>query len=938
MQTRRTHSRLLAAAALALLAAFAPLAAQNRAPQGAIDIPKVQFEKFALPNGLEVIVSPDHRLPIVAVNLWYHVGPANEVAGRTGFAHLFEHLMFQGSKHTPHDAHFQMLEAAGATNINGTTDYDRTNYFETVPSNQFELALWIESDRMGYLLDSIDQKEFANQQDVVRNERRQTTENRPYGNAEEELVHMLYPQTHPYYAAVIGSHADIQAARLDDAREFFKRYYAPNNASISIVGDVDTAQAKKLVEKYFGTLKRGPAVPPIMVETPKITSERRKVVNDRIELPRVYISWLTPAIFKPGDADADIAAHILGGGRASRLYQKLVYEKQIAQDVNVYQYSLMLGSQFGIEVTARPGHTPEELEQAVNTELEALRTQPVEQREIDQGRTTIETQTITRLENLNGIANMLNSYNHFLHTPDYLQKDIERYRAVTPATVLAFARAQLQPSSRVVVYAVKGEPATGPQVPTPPAPTTAGAGTESVNPDEAWRAQMPKGGPAKGLQIAVPETAQLANGLTIILSNRKTLPIVAANLVVRSGSDANPPEMPGLANFTVSMLDQGTATRNAVQIANESAQLGATVNTNSSMDASTIAARSLKKNFAATLDLAADIALHPSFPAAEIERQRASRLGQLVQQRENANVLSGRIVNTALYGDRHPYGYTEIGTEASVRALTRDAMMTYWKQNFVPNNAALVVAGDITMAELRPLAEKVFGAWQRGMPAMPSLAAAATTQARIIIVDRPGAPQTQLRFGAIGAPRSVPEFQAIQIMNTELGGLFSSRINMNLREEHGYTYGAGSGFDFRRGAGPFQIATGVRTDVTAPAVTEILKEVRAMASAPMTAEQLERAKDSRTQTLPAGFQTSQATAASFAQVYVYDLGLDYYSHVADRVNAVTADQALAAAKKYLLPERMVIVAVGDRTKIEPELRKLNVAPVEVVTPEGKPAS
>jgi zinc protease len=331
------------------------------------------------------------------------------------------------------------------------------------------------------------------------------------------------------------------------------------------------------------------------------------------------------------------------------------------------------------------------------------------------------------------------------------------------------------------------------------------------------------------------------------------------------------------------------------------------------------------------------MALHPSFPAAEIERQRASRLGQLVQQRENANVLSARIVNTALYGDRHPYGYTEIGTEASVRALTRDAMMTYWKQNFVPNNAALVVAGDITMAELRPLAEKVFGAWQRGMPAMPSLAAAATTQARIIIVDRPGAPQTQLRFGAIGAPRSVPEFQAIQIMNTELGGLFSSRINMNLREEHGYTYGAGSGFDFRRGAGPFQIATGVRTDVTAPAVTEILKEVRAMASAPMTAEQLERAKDSRTQTLPAGFQTSQAAAASFAQLYVYDLGLDYYSHVAERVNAVTADQALAAAKKYLLPERMVIVAVGDRAKIEPELRKLNVAPVEVVTPEGKPA-
>ena len=436
----------------------------------------------------------------------------------------------------------------------------------------------------------------------------------------------------------------------------------------------------------------------------------------------------------------------------------------------------------------------------------------------------------------------------------------------------------------------------------------------------------------------MPETAQLANGLTLILSARRGLPVAAANLVVKSGSDTNPSDMPGLANFTVAMLDQGTATRSAVQIANETAQLGATVNTNSSMDASIVAARSLKKNFAATLDLAADIALHPSFPAAEIERQRASRLAQLVQQRENAAVLAARVVNVALYGERHPYGFTELGTEASVKALTRDVMMNFWKQNFVPNNAALVVAGDITMAELRPIAEKVFGAWQRGTPATPALATPSAPQARILIVDRPGAPQTQVRVGAIGAPRSVPEFQAMQVMNTALGGLFSSRINMNLREEHGYTYGAGSGFDYRRGAGPFAIATGVRTDVTAPSVTEILKEVRGMAAAPMKADELDRAKDARTQSLPAGFQTSQAAAASFAQVYIYDLGLDYYSHVAERVQAVTADQALAAAKKYLAPERMVIVAVGDRSKIESELKALNIAPVEVVTPEGKPVS
>ena len=935
MQTRRISTRLLTAAIVATLSAIAPIAAQSRAQ--ATEIPKTQFEKYTLANGLEVILSQDRRLPIAAVNLWYHVGPANESQGRTGFAHLFEHLMFQGSKHTPKDSHFQMLEAAGATGINGTTDYDRTNYFETVPSNRLELALWIESDRMGYLLDAIDGKEFANQQDVVRNERRQTTENRPYGNAEEELVHMLYPQNHPYYANVIGSHADIQAARLDDAREFFKRYYAPNNASIAIVGDFDPVQTKQLVQKYFGTLKRGQPVPPINVQTPKITMERRKVVPDRIELPRVYMAWLTPPVFKPGDAEASMAAEILGGGRASRLYQKLVYEKQIAQNVSAYQQSLLLGSQFQIEATARPGHTAEELEAAINDELELLRTKPVEPRELEQARNTIETGAITRLENLNGVANMLNEYNHYLHDPGYLQKDVERFRAVTPAAVMAFARDQLQPNARAVVYAVKGEPVMAPQVPTPPAPTTAAAtGSESVNVEEAWRSEPPKPGPAKALQVPTPETAQLANGLTLILSTRRGLPVVAANLVVKSGSDTNPPDMPGLASFTVAMLDQGTATRSAVQIANDIAQLGATVNATSSMDATFVTARSLKKNFGATLDIAADIALHPSFPAADIERQRASRLAQLVQQRENAGILATRIVNVALYGERHPYGYTELGTEASVRALTRDAMVNFWKQNFVPNNAALVVAGDITMTELRPLAEKIFGSWQRGTPAMPALGTPSAPQAKILIVDRPGAPQTQLRVGAIGAPRAVPEFQAMQVMNTALGGLFSSRINMNLREEHGYTYGAGSGFDYRRGAGPFAIATGVRTDVTAPAVSEILKEVRGMADAPMKTEELERAKDARTQSLSAGFQTSQAAAGSFATLYVYDLGLDYYSRLTQAVQAVTADQTLAAAKKYLVPDRMVIVAVGDRAKIEPELRKLNIAPVEVVTPDGKP--
>ena len=470
---------------LSVLAIVPAPSAQRAAPVVAADIPRIAFEKYTLPNGLDVILSEDKRLPMVAVNVWYHVGPANEEPGRTGFAHLFEHMMFQGSKHVPPDTHFRFLEAAGASGINGTTDFDRTNYFETLPSNQLELALWLESDRMGYLLDKLDLPQLANQQDVVRNERRQSVENRPYGLAEEAVEQTVFPAGHPYYASVIGSHQDIQAAKLDDVKQFFKQYYAPNNASLAIVGDFDRARVKTLVAKYFGALKRGTQVPPIKAVTPPLTQERRLVVTDRVELPRVYLTWITAPIFKPGDADADIAATILGGGKSSRLYKRLVYEKQIAQNVSAQQYSLILGSLFQIEVTARPGHTAEELEKAVDEELDKLRTAPPEMAEVERARNTIETRVIEGLETLGGfggVADRLNSYNHYLGTPDYLRRDIERYRAVTPETMRAFANAQLKNSARAVVHAVPGEKVLGAPVPTPPAPQAKpGEDAESVN-------------------------------------------------------------------------------------------------------------------------------------------------------------------------------------------------------------------------------------------------------------------------------------------------------------------------------------------------------------------------------------------------------------------------------------------------------------------------
>jgi zinc protease len=462
-----------------------------------------------------------------------------------------------------------------------------------------------------------------------------------------------------------------------------------------------------------------------------------------------------------------------------------------------------------------------------------------------------------------------------------------------------------------------------------------GQGAESVNADEPWRKTQPAPPASRTyMQVPNPESITLANGLTVMLAPRRGLPVVAANLVIKTGSDSNPADAPGLANFSAAMLTQGTATRTAPQIADDVAQLGATLTAGSTMDASTISTRSLKKNFADALDLVADVALRPSFPAEELERQRTSRLGQLAQQRASAQTLASTIVANVLYGDAHPYGFAEIGTEASLKAMTRERLRAFWQQNFVPNNAALIVAGDISMAELRPLAEKAFGAWPRGTPARPVLTAPAHAASRVVIVDRPGAPQTQLRVAMIGAARSAADFRPAQVMNTAFGGLFSSRINMNLREKNGYTYGASSQFTFRKSPGPFQVASGVRTDVTGAAAAEMIKELRGMSAAAMPADELKRAKDSLAYSLPGAFETSADTAASLSNIYTYDLGLDYYATYAESVYAVTADQALAVATKYLVPDRFVVVAIGDRSKIEADLRKLNL-PIEIRDADGK---
>lgn len=430
-----------------------------------VPVPEIPFEKITLDNGLEVILSQDDRLPLVAVNLWYHVGAGNEVPGRSGFAHLFEHIMFQGSRNVPEDAFFPILEAAGAPLVNGTTDFDRTNYFETVPSNQLELALWLESDRMGFLLDTLTQERLDNQKAVVRKERQQSVENVPYGRAEERMFQLLFPAPHPYNGVVIGSHQDLEAATLDDVRGFFRTWYAPNNATVAIVGDFEREGALALVKKYFADIPRGPAPPELVIQTQPITAERREAMTDRVELPRVYMAWLSPAILQPGDAELQLAGRVLSEGKSSRLYVELVEKQQIAQSVSAWQYSLRQGSVFGVELTGKPGQDPAKLEAEAWKIIEGLRTQGPTDSELRRARRGLQAQVLRGLENLGGFggkADVLNHYNHFTGDPGGLGKELASLAAVD-AAAMKQALGALRTDNRVVIVVTPQAAASTPE-------------------------------------------------------------------------------------------------------------------------------------------------------------------------------------------------------------------------------------------------------------------------------------------------------------------------------------------------------------------------------------------------------------------------------------------------------------------------------------------
>lgn len=876
-------------------------------------LPPIKYEKYTLPNGLDVILHEDHSIPMVAVNVWYHVGSKNEKRGRTGFAHLFEHMMFQGSQHHDSD-YFAPLEKIGG-NLNGSTSPDRTNYWENVPSNYLELALWLESDRMGYLVPAMTQQKLDNQRDVVKNERRQGLDNEPYGKAEDLLGSLMYPPNHPYSWPVIGSMEDLSAASIEDVSEFFKMYYAPNNASLCVAGDFDPAAAKKMIEKYFGTIPPGPAIDRLSGWVPLLDGVKRSVAEDNVNLPRLYYSWPSSAYYAPGDAEFDLLANALTAGKTSRLYKALVYDQQIAQDVSAYQNSGELGGTFNVVVTAKEGRTLAELEKAVDAELQKVIASGITPAELQQAQTAWEARFVRGLQPVGGFggrADKLNEYNTMFGNPDRFQWDMERYTKATVADVQRYIKQYINLDKRVILHIV-------PQ------------GELVVAKADVDLSKVPQAAAEPSFTPPSIQRTKLSNGLDLLLVEDHKLPLVQANLVLKSGWAADPKDRPGSASLTAELLDEGTKTRSSLQVAEEAKRLGANLGTRSSFDGSNVSINVLKRNFDPALALMADVVLNPTFPAEELERQRKIYLGRIQQEGKEPFTSAFKMYLRTLFGPEHPYGqpYTGTGTESSIKSITRDDLVNYYKANFFPNNAAIVMVGDITLDEAKTKLENAFKSWQPGTVAQHEVPTPAPlTKTKVCVIDKPGAAQSVVMVGNLGITRNATDFTACDVMNNALGGQFTSRVNMNLREDKGYTYGAGSFFRALRGVGPFACYAPVQTQNTKETIVEMVKEIRDICNArPLTDAELRDSKNNMVKGFPQGFENMGSIAGQLAEMYQYDLPADEWKTYISRVNAIDGAAATKAAKDHLHPDALLIVVVGDRAKIEAGIKDLQLGDI-----------
>ncbi len=872
-----------------------------------IDDISIPYQKFVLKNGLTLIVHEDHKAPIVAVNIWYHVGSKNEKSGKTGFAHLFEHLMFNGSENY-NDDYFKIMEKIGSTDLNGTTNNDRTNYFETVPTSALDLTLWMESDRMGHLVGAIDTAKLNEQRGVVQNEKRQG-ENEPYALSDELITTGTHPKGHPYSWTVIGSMDDLNAASLNDVHEWFKSYYGAANATISIAGDVNTDEVKAKVEKYFGDIPSGPPVTKFQEYIAKMTGSRRQVAQDRVPQTRIIKVWNVPGWGTKELADLDLLSDVLSQGKTSRFYKRLVYEDQIATSASAFIDPLEIGGQFYIQADVKPGVDPAKVEKALDEELAKLLKSGPTEKELKRVKTQYFARFIRGIERIGGFggtSDILAQNQVYGGSPDYY-KIYNKYIADVTAKEMA-ATGNKWLSDGVYILQIN---------PFPKYETIA---------SDVDRKKLPETGTPPDATFPALQKAELSNGMKIILAERKSIPVINFNLLIDAGFASDQFAYPGVASMAMSMLDEGTKTKDALQISDEQQMLGANLGTGSNLDMGFVNLSAIKTNLDASLNLFADVVLHPSFPQKELDRLKKERIVAIQREKSSPIAMGLRVVPQFIYGKDHPYGlpFSGTGYETTTNKMTREDMVKFYDTWFKPNNATLVVVGDITMNEIKPKLEKLFANWKRGdVPKKIVKEVSPAEKPVIYLMDRPGS-QSTIIFGAQPAPPyGDKENVAIELMNDIIGGMFTSRINMNLREDKHWSYGSGSFIASARGQRPYIYYGIVQADKSKEALDEMINEVKNyVGDKPATDAEVTQVKEQSSLSLPGGWETNGRVANSLINMVSYNLSDDYYSTYPGKIKSVTTQEVDNVAKRVILPDHLIWIVVTDKSKAEAGLKEL----------------
>jgi zinc protease len=903
-----TH--LLATACLAGILAM-PLMAQ-------VDIP---YKKFVLDNGLTLLVHEDRKAPIVSVNVWYHVGSKNEKPGKTGFAHLFEHLMFNGSENF-NDDYFQAMERVGATNLNGTTNVDRTNYFQDVPRPAADLALWMESDRMGHMLGAVDQAKLDEQRGVVQNEKRQS-ENQPYAVAYELITKGTFPQGHPYSWTVIGEMEDLDAASLDDVHEWFRAYYGAANAVVSIAGDIGAEEAHGLVEHYFGSIPAGPPVARHRAWIARRTGEQRQTVQDRVPQARVMKVWNVPQWGTREAVLLDLATDVLAAGKSSRLFKRLVYEDQIATSATAYIRAQEIAGQVVVQGTAQPDGGLAAVEAAIDEELaKFLRDGPTED-ELARAKMAHKARFIRGVERIGGFggkSDILARNEVYVGDPSHYKKTLAWAEESTAEDIRAVAAEYLSDG----VYVLEIHPAL----------------ERSVSESQVDRSAPPSSDGFPEFVFPGTREAKLSNGLRVVHASRKSIPTIEFSLIVNAGYASDHGGIPGLAKMTAQMLDEGTEFLSALEISDESTRLGARIGAGASLDTATVTLSALSERLSESLDLYAEMVLRPAFPQAELDRLKRLQVAGIRQEMSRPFTVGLRLLPGLLYGPDHAYSapMTGSGTVESVTSISRDDVAGFHREWYRPDNATLVVVGDLPLETLQPMLEERFGQWKGGeAPPELEIGSASMADQRVVyLVDKPGALQSVIIAGLPAPPTNNPDEIAIETMNAILGGSFTSRINMNLREDKHWSYGARSLLLDARGPRMFMAYSPVQTDKTKESMVEIDRELRdILGPRPPEAEELSKAQKNRTLRLPGQYETKRAVLGALVDILTYDLPGDYFETYARKVRSLELPDIERAAKATVHPDRMIWVVVGDLAEIEEGVRDLGFGAVRRLSAAGK---